>query len=376
MGKIIEIQIESIFEGMMPSGNFGGKGQYLSGIAIDPDMPATDSATDLKTGGLIRPVNYTSFSGANVTSYPIAIITTPKNSLTYVVLANGRLISYDSALANETLIGTVSGGVANGAFYYNNYIYITTTTNVSRYGPLDGTPALTDSVWTGATLGSLTALTNTTYPTSLLSVSYLNHYGIVHVDNRAYFLDFKNGQGLIHFIKTTKTTNEGDTNDTSTYQAFNPLPFNYLPTTISSFGNDIVVAATYTSSTSVDQGKAALFFFNPADTTPSFYRVVKLPDTICTVLTYQNGVLYGISGEISGGYRLWRYVGGDSIQTLKVIEDGYAPLQGAFASISNRLVWAASNTYPFTCSGLYAYGSKSDLFPRGLHHIALSSFTS
>lgn len=376
MGKILEIKIESIFDGIMPSANFGGKGQYLAGVGIDPDVPASDGATDLKTAGLIRPVNYASFSGGNVTSHPIAIINTPKDTKTYVVLANGRLISYDSSLANETLIGTVSGGVANGAFYYNNYIYIVGTTDVSRYGPLDNSPALTDGVWTGSTLGSLTALTNTTYPTSLLSVSYLNHFGAVHVDNRAYFLDFLAGQGMIHFIKTKKTTNEGDTNDVSSYSAFNKLPFNYLPTTISSYGNDIVVAASYTSNGSVNQGSAALFFFNPGDTTPSFYRVVQLPDSICTVLKYENGILYGISGEINGGYRLWKYLGGDSVQTIKVVEDGYAPLQGAYSAIANRLVWGANNTYPITCSGLYAYGSKSDLFPKGLHHIALSGFVS
>ena len=66
---------------------------------------------------------------------------------------------------SATTIGTVTGNVANGAEIYNDYLYITTGTDVSRYGPLSGSPALTNSVWTGATLGSQTALTNTTYPT-------------------------------------------------------------------------------------------------------------------------------------------------------------------------------------------------------------------
>lgn len=376
MGKIINIQIQSAFDGLMPSSNFGAKGQYLAGVGIDPDVPATDGAADLKTAGIIRPVNYVAFSGAAVTSYPVAIITTPKNTNTYAILANGRLISYDNALANETLIGTVSGNVAVFGFYYNNYIYIVKPTDISRYGPLDSSPSLVDNVWTGSTLGSKTALTNTTYPSQLLSIPYLNHYGVVHVDNRAYFLDFINGQGLIHYIATVKVTNQGDTNNGSTYQAFNKLPFGYLPMTIASYGTDIVVSGSLTSAAGVDQGKAALFFFNPADTTPSFYRVVNLPDTICTVLYYENGILYGISGEISGGHRLWKYVGGDSVQTLAVVEDAPPPMQAAFSAISNRLAWGASNTYPMVVSGLYAYGSKSDLFPRGLHHIAASGFTS
>ncbi len=101
---------------------------------------------------------------------------------------------------------------------------------------------------------------------------------------------------------------------------------------------------------------------------------MKLPDPICSVLKYVNGVLYGLSGSLNGGYRLFRYVGGDAIETLKIIEDGFPPLQNAADFAGNRLVWGANTTLPIVSSGLYAYGSKSDLFPRGLHHIAISGF--
>lgn len=373
----LKISISSIFEGQAPSYAFGSKGQYQVGIGIDPDMPLTDDTTDLKTGGAIRPVNYTAFSDTTVTSYPVSILTTPKNTNVYTVLANGKLISYDSALATGTTIGTVSGAVASHAIYYNNYIYITTPTNVSRYGPLDGTAALTDSVWTGATLGSLTALTNTTYPTSILSTSYPNHFMTTHVDGCAYILDYANGKGMVHKISTKKVTAEGDTNGTTIASAYNilDLPFNYMPMTISSFGNDLVIGASFTTNSSIIQGKAALFFFNPADTTPSFYRTVNLPDAVCTGLKYVNGVLYGISGDLGGGgYRIWRYIGGDAVEILKIVESGYPPFPQAVEAIGNRLVWAADTTFPVTTSGLYAYGSKSDLFPRGLHHIATTTF--
>jgi len=360
---------------MTPSYAFGSKSQYQAAIGIDPDMPLSDDTTDLKAGGAIRPVNYTAFSSTNVTSYPVAILTTPKNTNVYAVLADGKLISYDSALGTETAIGAASGG-ASHAIYYNNYIYITTPTNVSRYGPLDGSPALVDSVWTGATLGSLTALTNTTYPTSILSVKYPNHFMTTHVDGCCYILDYANGKGMVHKISTKKVTNEGDTNGTTITSAYNilDLPFNYMPMTISSFGNDLVLAASFTTNSSIIQGKAALFFFNPADTTPSFYRTVNLPDAVCTGLKYVNGILYGISGDLAGGYRVWRYIGGDAVEILKIIESGYPPLPQTVEAIGNRLVWAADTTYPATTSGIYAYGSKSDLFPKGLHHIAITTF--
>jgi hypothetical protein len=371
------ITIRDIFGGLMPSALYGEEGQYQASIGIDPDMPLTDSASDVKAGGAIRPVNYAAFSGANVTSYPIAIITVPQTTNVYVVLANGRLISYSSALtsASESLIGTVTGGVANGAWYYNNYIYITTGTDVSRYGPLDGAAALMNTVWTGATLGSLTALANTTYPNSLLSTPYLNHFGVAHVDNASYFLDYVNGQGKVHKIKTTKVTNEGDTNNGSAYGVLS-LPLNYLPVSICRFGNDMVVSGSFTKDSTILQGKSALFFFNPADTVPSFYRIVDLPDALCSGLIYINGNLYGIAGDINGGYRLFHYLGADSVETVKFIEEGNLPLQCAMGSIGEKIVWAADNTYPMVASGLYGYGSKSGLFARGLHHIALSGFTS
>lgn len=371
------VSVESIFEGIAGSQLFGGANEYLLGIGIDPDVPLTDDPLDIKAGGAIRPVQYSQFSSTEIDSYPIAIIPNPKNTLTYVVLANGKLISYTSALtsAGAVSIGQVTGNSAQGAWYYSNYIYIATGTDISRYGPLSSSPTLVNSVWSGATLGTLTALTNTTYPTTLLGVPYLNHFGFAHTDGAAYVLDYKDGLGYIHKIQTRKTTVQGDTNDGSAYGSVGALslPFDYLPITAVSYSNDIVISATKTSSTLINQGNANLFFWDAAE--ELFYRVVRLPDPICSVLKYVNGVLYGLSGDINGAYRLWRYVGGDAIETLKMIDDGSPPLQSAADFVGNRLVWAANTTLPTIISGLYAYGSKTDLFPRGLHHIAISGFT-
>lgn len=439
------ITIDSIFEGFMPSATFGGPNEYLGAIGIDPDVPLTDSATDIKTGGAIRPVQYAAFSSTEIDAAPIAIINEPKSDLTWVILSNGKIVAYKDTLtsADSYSIGQVSGNAARGAWYYNNYIYITTGTDVSRVGPLNTLPfdgqtanftvgdtitggtsgatavlisqvdggatgtltldqisgifidneaitsgsggaavvnrtfasLIADSVWTGATLGSQTALVNTTYPTTLFSIGYLNHFGFAHTDGASYFLDSKDGRGFIHKIQTTKTTNQGDTNDGSAYQSVGDLslPHDYMPMTACSYGTDIVISGSRTTDSTVNQGNAILCFWNAAD--ELFYRIVRLPDPICSNLKYVNGVLYGLSGDINGGYRLFRYVGGDAIETLKIIEDGYPPLQMASDFVGNRFVWGANTTIPIVSSGLYAYGSKSDLFPRGLHHIAVSGFT-
>lgn len=376
-GQIETFTIGSIFDGIMQTSMFGGASQYLAGIGIDPDVPLSDDAGDVKTAGLIRPVNYVKFSGEAVDSAPIAIITTPKDAYVYVVLSSGSLVRYDSDLSNETVLGHVqessSDVEARGADYYNNYIYIRTPHDVSRWGPLDGSPSMTDEFWTSDL--SKTALTDSDYPLTLFDVGYLNHYGTVHVDAALYFLDYADGIGMVHFIKTEKGSAQGDTDNSVRPSAFNflDLPDDFIPITISSYGNDLVVGGAFTTDATIHQGRAAIFFFNPADTTPSYYRVVYLPDTICSVLKYDNGILYGISGDLAGGYRLWRYVGGDSVETLEMVEDGVPPLQGAADYVASRLVWAANTTYPMVSSGLYAYGSKSDLF-KGLHNIAVSGF--
>lgn len=365
------IKIETIFDGQQPSQLFGQADEFLASIGIDPDMPRTDTATDKKAGGVIRPVNYEKLSGSNVDSYPIAILTTPKDSNVYTILKNGKVISYNSSLGSETLIGQLRERNAEGAWYYNNYIYITTSVNVARYGPLDGTPSLNNTWWSSL---SLTAMTINDYPQTLLSVPYLKHHGISHVDGSSYFLDYINGTGYVHQITTSKNTNEGDTNNGSEYGLLD-FPFNYMPLSICSMGNNMVVSASLTQNGNIQQGKAAWFFFNPADTIPSFYHVVHLPDTICPAMIYANGYLYGWAGDLDGGYRLVRYLGGDTVETLKYIEEGNAPMQNAIDAIANKLLWAADSTIPMTASGVYGYGSKSDLFPRGLHHVAIAPFT-
>lgn len=373
----IQITIDSVYDGFMPTGQVGQRGQYLSALGIDPDMPISDASGDTRASAAIRPVSYQPFSGPLVSSYPIAIIPNPKNPLTYVVLRDGKILSYDSALesGSETLVTSLST-TAHGAWYYSNFLYITSPTNVARYGPLDGsaTVALIENAWTSTTIASLTALENTAYPNSILGIPYLNHFGITHVDNCSYFLDYKNGVGMVHKLATTKQSIEGDIDNGSAYALLN-LPKNYMPTTITTFGNDMVVSGTFVKNENILQGKAALFFFNPADTTPSFYKILVLPDAICTVLKYVDGVLYGLSGDLAGGYRLWEYVGGDTIQTIKIIENGHLPLQGAADAIGNKIAWGADTTDPMISSGLLSYGSKSDLLPRGLHHIGITSYT-
>ena len=285
----------------------------------------------------------------------------------------GKFISYSSILGSETTVASPSAGSGNGLAYYNNYIYIATDTNIARYGPLNGTPAYTASVWTGATLGSQTALTNTVYGFQS-SYAFPNHSMVVHGDGALYVCDYINGAGKIHRVKTTKTTFEGDTNNSSLYGALT-LPFGFLPTDIQSWGTDLVILAVQTTDTVINQGRAAMFFWDASATT--FYKgPLFLPDALATALEILNGQLYIWSGNASGGVRLSKYIGGDSIQEVLFQEEGTPPPPGATAVYGNRLYWGNHITYPEDVLGVFSYGSKTEKLPAGLHCVARPTNTS
>ena len=387
-----QIIISNIFGGKAPSQYFQSEGQFSHSIGIDPDLPISDAVGDRETSGMLRPSGYASFDGANVNANPYWILTSPKTALIYAILNNGRLISYSSSFASETLIDTATTSSGNGGIYYNNYIYIGANTNISRYGPLDGTPTLTNSVWTGATLGSQTALVNTTYPSIRGSGVLPNHVMHVHTDNKLYVCDYDStcstvanrGKGLIHYIRTTFSTTEGTGNDGSTYNALD-LSLGYMPTCLESYGNLLVIGAIPAgSNVTLTQGKAALFFWDTL--AASFVAVVYLPDPLVTALKNVNGRLHVFTGalstgtDVSNGYRVSVYVGGNRIEQVYYSNTGSPPLAGAVDSFGDRVVWGTFERLPTTTGAspnyygvVMAYGSKDNRFPAGVHCIINST---
>lgn len=373
MSKTIPITINNILGGIAPSQYLTGEGQFSTSIAIDPEFPITDSA--IRSSGVLRPVAYAKFSGAEVNNYVIATITNPKNALVYNILKNGKIISYDSSLGSETLVGTCTGSNAEGAAYYNDYIYISGTgvskDDVSRYGPLSVSPSLTDGVWTGATLGSQTALTNTTYPAIRGTIgTYPNHWLHVHTDNKLYVCDFKTGVGYIHYIKTTAA----GVNDGSTYNALD-LPFGFMPTSICSYGNDLGITSIQTTNTTVNQGESMFYLWDTVDS--SFYRPVPIPEPFAMATINNKGVPHIIAGKLSaaGGHTLFKYLGGESVEPVVSINEGHPPLPGGIATNGSKIVWGSFVTYPENACVVWGYGTKDNKLPPALQCVARASVT-
>lgn len=372
----------SILGGWSPTKYFGKEDQFLASIGIDPDHPLTTGAGDVRTGGGITPVPITEASDTDLSGAPMWIMTPPELENVYVYADDGEFLSWDSALSSgsETVIGTPTSGAGNGAAYYNNYIYLSTPTDISRYGPLDNTPVIANTWWT-VTAGQ-TALKNNaaSYPAINADVNYPNHAMHVHTDNKLYFCDYDNtattvataGKGMIHYVKTISDgTDEGLSDDSSTYNALD-IPYGFRPMDIESYGDDIVVAATQQKGNTLRQGPSALFFWDKKSQT--FYRQVPLQETLVSALLNKNGELYAFAGSSSNiGMSMHKYLGGFSFEQMVFQEEGYAPPAGAVDHYGNRIVWGGRTTYPDNSASIFSMGSKNQKLPkRAIHNIAKS----
>ena len=370
------ITINSVLSGFSATQYAGVEGSYNSSIGIDPDFAI---GSQIKTSGMIVPTRYEKFSVSEIDGFPLWIITQPKTSNSFCYTSAGKLHSFDSDIAmratdeaSTAFPITLTGGAGNGAAYYNNFVYLAEATDISQYGGLDQDASIaeTENVWTGAKFG-LTALTNTTYPT-IRGTPIPNHPMHVHGDNACYVGDVIAGQGVLHKIKTKKTTIEGDTNDGSGYNVLD-LPFGYYPTDIESWGTDVMIAAIQTTDSTINQGKAALFIWDPTDTV-SFYRgPIFLPDPLVTALLNINGIVYIWSGNSSNGVRLSRYIGGDSVEEIMYLEEGVVPFAGAVDALGSRIVFGSFTTYPVASASVLAFGSKKGSLPKGIHNIIKST---
>lgn len=369
-----ELSIDSVLGGQSPTYHQATEDQFLTSIAIDPG--GTNQGELKKPSGVISPVSFSRFSDAGISASHITkwIVTTPKDQTVYTYTEGGAVSGYDGSniLSANDIDVTLSpvSGAGNGAAYYNNYVYFGAPTDINRYGPLDNSPALTSGFWTSYL--SATALSSVTYPTST-NVIYPNHAMHLHVDNKLYFCDISgNGQGIINFIKTKKTTDEGDTNDGSTRAALK-LPFGYRPFDIESYGNDLaIVASQVGTSTTVAQGKSALFLWDTFST--SFYRQVNIPGAITTATVNHNGDLYVWAGAIDTGYQVLRYSGGYSFELIEDFLESSPPMAGAVDTYANRLVWGGFGAYPTTHASVFAMGYQNPkLPPRALNNIATAT---
>lgn len=380
--NIRTIQIQSILGGIAPMNNFYTADQYSDANGIDPFLPPTDIGNGLSTG-LLRPSNLGALSsfGIGTNSDFTAVhwlVPEPKGGNVYAYHSSGSTFSMtQNSLAVTALSdgGSMSSSTGNGAEYYDNYMYFAKNTDIARYGPLNGAPSFDATYWT-STLGKA-ALTNTSYPSTTYwtNMRFPNHFMHRHSDGKLYIADVVGNQGTIHFISTTKTAIEGDTDNGSTA---NKLQFGYglWPTAIESYGSQIVVAlyegTSNTATSSVFSRAAKLAFWDTTSQSFNSITWTEFPDPLITGLKNIDGTLYIISGNNLGfGFRVSRYVGGTSFEDVYINNYHTLPFPGGIDGEQNRIIFASNataggpNVYslgfgvPGTKKGLHALGGNS-----------------
>ena len=200
----------------------------------------------------------------------------------------------------------------------------------------------------------------------------------VHIDNKLYVGDFETadnanqGRGKIHWIRTNQGTDEGDTNDGTTQNAFY-LPYSYAPIDIESWGNDLVILAIPMSvagaGSTIIQGKPALFFWDAINAPSLPYKVVPLIDPFASALLNLNGDLFVWSGSLNNGVRISKFLGGYKLEQIAFFEEGISPPAGCVDGFGNRIVWGSFGTYPENNVSVYSMGYKDANLPFALHNI-------
>lgn len=368
-----QITIDSVLGGLSPTSHFAGASQFRAALGVDPAQPAddADSATTTVASGLLRPVASEKFSSTTIAAAPLWMKTNPKDANVYVYDARGSAYTVNATLSTVTALvdgGTLTTSLGNGCEYYDNYMYFAKNLDIARYGPLDGAAAFDGDYWTGNL--AKTALVSTTYPTTFKNnIQVPNHPMHRHSDGILYFGDVVGNRGNIHYIKTTKTTVEGDTDNGSTYQA---LQFGYglWPTALESYGSSLAVALYEGSSTGLRQKHAKIAFWDTTSTNFNQITWVEFPDPIITAMKNINGVLYVVSGSYqTRGFRVTRFAGGYSFDEVYYSETGEPCLQGAIDGTLNRVVFGSHTTVPESDGCVYASGLQKAALGQGMFNI-------
>lgn len=345
---IYTITIDDISGGEAPVPNFAQKNQFWSSANLN-----------LEDGDLRQ----TTIETLGTAPSDIAMwnIKNAKDSNTYEYLYDGKINAVSNDYSTVTALNSgaaLTASTGNGAAYYDNYIYFAKNTDIARYGPLNGTPSLSQTYWTG-TLGK-TALANTTYPT-IDGYKLPNHVMYAHTDNKLYFADVVNGQGVIHYIETSKTTVEGDTNAGSTYNALD-LPYGFYPTAIAGYGTDLVVACVDIS----QNMPAKLIFWDTTSSTYTQIISVELTDPLITAIRNVNGKLVVFSGQADqtqSYYRIQYLAGGYTLRNLTSHEiiTGYPPMQGEVAHFGEKIYYSTSG-YIYSIGGELGFVTKQAIY--------------
>jgi hypothetical protein len=219
----------------------------------------------------------------------------------------------------------------------------------------------------------MSGLAQPAYPASR-AVDYPNHVLFPHNDGYLYVADYDGANGRIHAL----ITDYDGANGSGEYNVLT-LPPSMMPMAICSFGTDLSIVASPTAPYAVGSipiGQNAKMFLWDTVRGNKFYRAVDIGEPLATAIVNRNGELFVTAGNIDVGFKLLRYVGGDSFEQVAYVNESSPPPAGAIDVRGNMVAFGGFATYPSADAGVWAYGYRDQRLGNALNHIARASVTS
>lgn len=380
-GEKFEIRIDSILGGHAPTTHFAAADQFRASYGIDPSTPidgTTGSIYGIRASGLLTPTMAKTLNGTTQ-KLPLYISGARGSTTVYIYDAQGSAYTRLEGSSSYTAMsddGALTNG-GHGMTYYDNYMYFATATDITRFGPLNGATGFVKNYWTSGL--SLTALTNIKYPYhtcgSGVWTNLPQHYLHRHSDGRLYIADVVDNKGTIHYIETTKTTIEGDTNNGSTYNILQ-VGYGLIPICMESYGSDLAIAFYERDGTSASgfhtcrskTTRAKIAFWDTTSAKVNKITWVEYPDSLITAMKNVNGVLYVFStiADFSTGFRVTRFIGGYTFEEVWSAEDGLSPWPGAIDGTSDRLLFGSQVLIPETRACVFSLGLNKGGLSNGI----------
>jgi len=258
----------------------------------------------------------------------------PVNNDVYYYDNTGKFYNRTGGTGTFTLLGTVSTSQGQGMEYFNDYVYLGGSAKVARYGPISGTPSLTDSFAT---------FTNIEYETWLPMTNFIN------------FICVGNGRYLTTYDGSTYTYNDLT------------LPPNYHIRSLAVITGKYIAIGTYQGSNINNFEQGRIFLWDgTSDTYNDFIEINE--GGINAMLFHQNNLYIwaGIRGNI--------YTWNGNLQKQKrvpFVGDGkYIEVYPGAVTVAGGIPYfGVSNGDSTTVyRGVYSYGQADKNYPTSLNY--------
>lgn len=316
---------KNFYGGIAPSEKIGTTGSFAFGKSLNIFDEPTQISILPKT---------VKVSGSTVTDLIKWIVSGKPHDTNMYFYSEGGKIYKETSGGTWSALQTTANSYGQGMEIFDDYLYYTQNTQLGRYGPLSGSPTFTDNYKTGL---------NDTSTTKFAPIKAFRGGLAVGHGNKLAFLD----DSLVWVLVTLT------------------LPAGLQIRTLDVV-DEFLVIGTWRGTAITDNEEGRLYFWDGTSTTYNYF--VSCPGGVNAVVNSKNRPLsiMGSSGEIYMNYRpfnkLHRIPGVNLKGYVEVFPGAVTNWQGL------TMIGVGGNTDSATVDqGVYAWGSKSDLYPECLN---------